>query len=144
MKAVLAALAVTALATPLAAFAQTAPADPAQPAAPAVTPAPIPASIAACGAAPTAPTLPDIAGAKNAKDVSAATEQLNAFISAAQANLACRRDAITAERNQMLALQEQLKLQTESYNTDVRAVTELRNAFEAQVTAFNERQDRRR
>jgi len=142
MKLVLAALAVTALSAVPALAQTTAPAQPAP--AVAVTPAPVPASIQACGAAPAAPSLPDLSTVKNAKDVNAATEQLNTYLTGAQTNLACRRDAITAERQALLAEQEQLKLQTDSYNADVKAVQQIRDTFQAQVEAFNERQNKRR
>lgn len=114
---------------------------------PAPTPAPAPAeaaSIGNCGPTPSAPALPAIDTLKTAKAISAATDSLNAYLTLSQANLLCRRTAIEAERAEMLAKQAQLQAQTEAYNTDVRAITEIRDGWDAQVKAYNDKQNKAR
>lgn len=121
------------LSTPV--FAQAA-ATPTAPAAPAVAATPLPT----CGPIPAAPALVDVATLKGPKEVTAATEALNGYLLNAQANLTCRRTFIEGERAAMQAKQEMLKAQTDSYNEDVRVITGVRDAWDAQVTAFNEKQ----
>lgn len=121
------------------AFAQSSPAP-----APVPAPAEAVASIGTCGPAPSAPALPAIDTLKTAKAISAATDSLNAYLSLSQANLLCRRTAIEAERAEMLAKQSQLQAQTEAYNNDVRAITEIRDGWDAQVKAYNDKQNKTR
>lgn len=127
------------------AFAQT----PASPAAPVAAPsAPVVAATPAppvgnCGPAPTAPVMGDVTGL-TAKQITAATESLNAFLLNAQGNLACRRAAIEMDRAAWVAKQEVLKAQTDAYNEDIKAITGVRDAWDAQVKAYNDKQSRRR
>lgn len=113
---------------------------------PAPTPAPAEAvvPIEKCGPVPSAPALPTVDTLKTAKAVSAATDSLNLYLTLSQANLLCRRTAIEAERAEMLAKQSQLQAQTEAYNNDVRAITEIRDGWDAQVKAYNDKQNKAR
>lgn len=111
---------------------------------PAPAAAEAPAALATCGPIPTAPTLPNVDTLKTAKAISAATDTLNAYLTLSQANLLCRRTAIETERAEMLAKQTALQAQTEAYNNDVRAITEVRDGWDAQVKAYNEKQNKGR
>lgn len=133
--------AIALLATPALAQTPTEPAPAATAASPAAVAAP---AVEGCGAVPAAPALADVSTLKNAKEISAATDVLNAYLANAQANLMCRRSFIERERAAMLAKQEMLKVQTDSYNEDVRLITGVRDGWDAQVTAYNEKQKKSR
>lgn len=117
-------------------------APPAAPAAPSAAAAPVP-PVGNCGPAPAAPQAVDIATLTD-KQITAATEALNAFLQNAQGNLTCRRSGIEADRAALVAKQEVMKAQTDAYNEDVKSITAVRDAWDAQVKALNDKRSKRR
>ncbi|MGE0742063.1 MAG: hypothetical protein AB7O98_12035 [Hyphomonadaceae bacterium] len=95
------------------------------PAAPAVT------ATSQCGATPPAPTVPDGATADRAA-MNTANEAYQAYGTAMQANLACRRDEVTALRAQAQALTDEYN----RLNGELGATTQ---AMVAAAEAFNAR-----
>lgn len=138
------AIAIAALAGP--AFAQ--PATPPAPATPPVVTPAAPAApaaapiegVVACGPIPALPTPPDISKERNPTKINAFTDKLNEYITAANANLNCRKAAIEVEKAKLVELQNSIRGAVDTFNAESGTVKAMIDKWTADVAAYEARQ----
>lgn len=141
MKLVMAAAAAIVLTT-TAAFAQPSPpATPALPAAPAAPTAP--ATPSRCPAFPAEPTLPDGATARNMNEMNRGNETYQAWGTAMQSVLECRRAEAQELRTAAQAAMALAEVRVQEFNGAVARLTAVGTAWQAEAEEFNTRRGRR-